>query len=153
MNKNSDQFEPDDAQQTLDSIRSFQRAGLLRGMPPLWFGMLMAILGGISITVAGLKLSVPLSLSLFVVMAILVSYQVFKADVKMKPLLSTRVFLLAIIGVGVICMPLILIAQANLDTYGRWVAWISGIGFAIACSIAVLFERSRYLARLDAETC
>jgi len=151
MTKEAEQFETDEAQKALDSIHLFQRNGLIRGIPPLWFGFTMAALGGASIIIAGLNISAPLSLSLSLFMLWLFWRQTRKTQVIVEPLLSKRGLILLAIGSIVYCLPLILIAQAHLDTYGAALAWFGGISFTIVCSIAAIHERRKYLARLDVE--
>ena len=151
MTNNTDQLEPDEARKELDSIHLFERIGLQRGIPPLWFGITIALLGGITCTLAGLNVSRLYLAPLVVLMVLLVLRQTLKADVIVKPLLSKRALIVLAIGTAVIVMPLILFARSHLDTFGGWVALSIGVGIAIACSVASILERHKYLTRIDVE--
>jgi len=153
MTNNIDQFEHDNAKEALDSSRKFERIGLERGIAPPWFGITLAVVGGVVITLAGLDASRLYVMPLSAFMFVLVLHQILKADVIVKPLLSGRAVLALAVGVVVIFLPLILIAQENSETFGAWVAIFSGIGFTIFMLIASRIERLKYLARIDAEKC
>lgn len=152
MTNSCDHSEPDKAQKALDSIHKFERIGLQRGLPPLWFGITIAVLGGISITFAGLAFPPLYIAPIGVFMVSLIVHRILKADVKVKPLLSTRAIIGLIIGTMVIFLPLVLFAQATLDSFGPWVALSAGVGFAIFCLGLSVFERHKYLARISVES-
>lgn len=153
MTKTTDQFEPDNPQKTLDSIHKFKRIGLQRGIPPLWFGITMSVLGGVSVTLAGLDYPRLYLVALAVVIFLLVLYQTLKQDAIAKPLYSGRTLIVIMVIGAIILLPLVLFAQANLDTFGRWLAVATGAGLAIIGSIVSVIERQKHLARIDIEKC
>lgn len=151
MTNDTDKFEPDQARIALDSVHKYERIGLERGIPPLWFGISMGILGGLAVTLATLEY--PFIIIVLIALMILMLNLILslKMDVKIKSLYSPKALIVFIISLLVVLLPLVLVARSNLETFGTWLAIFTGLGLAIFASIVTIIERHKYLARLEKE--
>ncbi|MDH5232900.1 MAG: hypothetical protein OEY38_22830 [Gammaproteobacteria bacterium] len=141
MKSKNDQIEVNETRKAFDAIQQARSIGIQRAVPPIWFGLTIALLTGSIFILAGFDVSRIYMAPVFILMVIIVIHQTKKSGVIAKLYPSRQGFFLVISCVAVISIPFIFVARELRDTYGLIAPFSIGVLISLFCVIAFVLER------------
>ncbi len=149
--ENNDNISTNDAQQALNTVMQMERTSIKQALPPIWFGIVMALTIGILVftIAAGLRdyyffpiIAIPLILAARSVKT--------QALPKTKPMDSKGV--VAMIGLVTILLGLIAGGRFLMEIYEiKWSPIVAGSIATIIVYLLSVAERSEYLRKINGE--
>ena len=138
------------AKEALDTVQQMKRAAYLKAMPPVWFGVTIALLSGLLVTLSALDLRQYHAL-VILLLGIVISYQVQKVGVAIKKFPAKHI-VYALIILLPLFFGLIIIAQLLRSSLGyNEAAILAGALFAAIVYGLSIVERRWYDSKTDSE--
>jgi hypothetical protein len=150
MTNETDLPKPNEALEALTSIKNMKIAGLQRSITPWWYGIMIAIGGGIIFSLAGMEASRLYMAPFFLAMVFSTIYEARKSGVIARAP-AKRTFILIIVGIISVLVPLIFVARELRDVYGLFAPLCLGILVTLVGIIACSAERYWILNKIKEE--
>lgn len=158
MTNESEATNPEQAREALDTIKEMECVSLQRAMPPIWFGIVLSVLGGVITSLSAAGTSRAYLALILLLMIPLVVYQTRKAGVSVHIQRFLKLFSskreLVLLGVGSMLAYILLVLPirllSDMVVLPWWIPASIGTIVAIAVYIASTIESRIFVSWINA---